>query len=570
MLTQSERDCLSRLDTDSLLEDLRVVASFERRPDSEGEENALSFIRGRLDGAEIQNERSSQLGLLSLGGSGTLRLAGLKEEREFPVKAWNFSPSAPGSLTGRSVVMGRDDFPSSPLEFFASEKPKERDLEGHVVLAPFASTEAVLSAQARGATAFVICWPQPGENVIHQSGLALWWGAVPQPEESCWSPRIPVVALSGRDGATLMELAGASEVFSLSLSCRSEERVAPVPLLEALVPATVETPFYVLVGAHLDSKYYGATDNATGAALLLSLAEALARLPERRAGIRFCWWMGHEFGKYGGSSLYARDRLADLNENCLAYVNIDMPGLRGATDFAVTAGPDLAALASGVFADVLGNSPFQVHPGRVRSWDQSFQNVGVSSLFIWSSSLPPDSPDTTGGGVMPWWWHTESDLVEFCDPEVLGRDAKLYLLGLLRLLAGPEEAFDLPALWEALLGRLGSFSEDFSKSMELNGPRASLQDSLSFWRSRKNCCLKENLPVLRLLNRMYYSARAPWLQDWSGSEGPLPALSEAERLLNEERLSERGHLIVRNYARCQAGRLALMAQELARLSGRVG
>ena len=146
------------------------------------------------------------------------------------------------------------------------------------MLSRFVSAEAVLDAQSRGAVGFVICWAGGREREIHRSGVSLGWGT-PMPEEACWSPGIPVLAVNAEDGEILMD--AAKDGAELSLSCTSLERIADVPLLEARIPSTAGEPYFLLVGAHLDSKHYGATDNATGAAIALTLAEALARVRDR-------------------------------------------------------------------------------------------------------------------------------------------------------------------------------------------------------------------------------------------------------------------------------------------------
>ncbi|MDR3231221.1 MAG: hypothetical protein LBT65_07260, partial [Synergistaceae bacterium] len=264
-----------------------------------------------------------------------------------------------------------------------------------------------------------------------------------------------------------------------------------------------------------------------------------------------------------GSSLYARDRFEELERNCVAYANIDMPGMRGAADWsAVTAGPDFFDLAARTVLDVTGQRG--VSAGRIRAWDQSFQNLGISSLFVWSSQLPPDSPYRTGGGAMPWWWHTEADTAEFCDREVFETDARLYMAALVRLLADEREAPRVETLWTEVNERLLRLEADLSPVLDLSGLRGLLQDGLSAWKAKERS-LESSLHAVRLLNRVCYSAREAHLQDWVNGNDFIPGLSEAATVLRKE-MPARKRAIVVHYAITQRNRLLLLAEELTHLA----
>jgi Peptidase family M28/PDZ domain/PA domain len=104
-------------------------------------------------------------------------------------------------------------------------------------------------------------------------------------------------------------------------------------------------PQYVLVGAHYDhlghgevgamkrkgeetSIHYGADDNASGAAVVLGMAETLAvqrkNNPGGERGLIFAFWSGEEIGLIG-SSFYAQH--PDVGrDQIVAYLNFDMVG----------------------------------------------------------------------------------------------------------------------------------------------------------------------------------------------------------------------------------------------------
>ncbi|HEV7903127.1 MAG TPA: M20/M25/M40 family metallo-hydrolase [Pyrinomonadaceae bacterium] len=81
---------------------------------------------------------------------------------------------------------------------------------------------------------------------------------------------------------------------------------------------------WIIIGAHLDSWDYGtgAQDNATGCAMVLEAARAIAALPTPpRRSIRFALWGGEEQGLLG-SAAYVRAHASELKD-CVAVLNTD-------------------------------------------------------------------------------------------------------------------------------------------------------------------------------------------------------------------------------------------------------
>lgn len=128
----------------------------------------------------------------------------------------------------------------------------------------------------------------------------------------------------GRDDAQLLRDLVARGPVHLSLELINRVTPAAVTVVSVIadIPGRERPDEWVLVGAHLDSWDFGsgAQDNATGVAMVLEAARAIAALkqPPRRS-IRFALWGGEEQGQLG-STAYVRahgselDRLvADLN-----------------------------------------------------------------------------------------------------------------------------------------------------------------------------------------------------------------------------------------------------------------
>ena len=91
---------------------------------------------------------------------------------------------------------------------------------------------------------------------------------------------------------------------------------------------------FLLVHGHYDSWYEGIGDNATGDAALLELARVLWGLRgQLKRTVRIAWWPGHSTGRYAGSTWYADTFADEIDEHCIAQLDIDSPGCAGATAY---------------------------------------------------------------------------------------------------------------------------------------------------------------------------------------------------------------------------------------------
>ena len=164
---------------------------------------------------------------------------------------------------------------------------------------------------------------------------------------------------------------------------------------------------YVVLGAHWDhlgSDCYdvspaddicnGATDNATGTAAVLELADRLAADPPRRSVVVALW--DREEIDYGGSKAYVADPPVPLADT-VAYVNLDilganlLPSLRSSS-FAVaaeTGGPVLEGIvAEAIDTSSLDLARFSSVFGLYRSDYATFVNAQVPTVFFTDSTGP--------------------------------------------------------------------------------------------------------------------------------------------------------------------------------------
>lgn len=81
----------------------------------------------------------------------------------------------------------------------------------------------------------------------------------------------------------------------------------------------------------------------------------------------------------------------------------------------------------------------------MRAGDQSFWGVGIPSLYMLLSNRPEGQRAAVGGCGMGWWWHTEEDLLDKADREVLLKDTKIYGHSLARLVQDEVLPLDVSA-----------------------------------------------------------------------------------------------------------------------------
>ena len=185
----------------------------------------------------------------------------------------------------------------------------------------------------------------------------------------------------------------------------------------------------VIIGAHRDHFgkqgglwFPGADDNASGTAVLLEIARALAGSDTKpKRSILFVSFSGEEQGLLG-SRYYVQQTLS-MKSNVVAMINIDHAGIgNGRITVGVTGLDRSIATRAGERAgikdmlDVYGFFPGGDHV--------PFQEVGIPTITVVS------------GGIHPHY-HQPSDTIETVSSEILERTAT-YILSLLEQWTSPD------------------------------------------------------------------------------------------------------------------------------------
>jgi N-acetylated-alpha-linked acidic dipeptidase len=318
---------------------------------------------------------------LSLPGVARVQAGGVTMRAKPPA----YSVDARGGVTGKLVYIGAnaiDDIDDMFDRRFDSSGAAAARAKGNIVISDgFASPVMVQQFMEMGAIGVIAI--NPGID-IHWGICTTIWG-VPDLDDLPRKPTIPVCAVNQPDGKALREIAKAGG--EVTIFTEMEEGWFASKLPEVFIPGTEEPEKYVLLHGHLDSWDVGVGDNAVGDAAMLEMARVLwANRDKLKRSVRICWWPGHSTGRYAGSTWFS-DRFAiDLEENCVAQVNCDSPGCRWATEFNnLSRMTETDALISGVISEVAGKVAHGERPHR--AGDYSFNNIGISSYFMLSSTM---------------------------------------------------------------------------------------------------------------------------------------------------------------------------------------
>jgi len=203
------------------------------------------------------------------------------------------------------------------------------------------------------------------------------------------------------------------------------------------------------------------------------------------------WWPGHSTGRYAGSTWYA-DRFADeIDEHCIAQLDIDSPGCADATAYEeVMWMAEADSLCRTSIRDALGLPSERVRP--LRAGDYSFNQIGPTGLYMLLSNIPIEERKRRGyyavggcGGNTAW--HTPDDLMPVADLEILRRDLAVYLTTIVRIVNAPLHPFDYAAAVEEIRGAVAQYQQaaggeiDFGSILDL---LTRLGDDIRNWRIR--------------------------------------------------------------------------------------
>lgn len=468
------------------------------------------------------------------------------EKLEFLAKTPAFSLSTDGEkLPDNELVYISAGDEANEMDVFSEEfLESQGPFKGKIVLTEgFAMEARVKFFENRGAAGVVFI--NPGEN-IHDGICTPIWGS-PDLDNYELEPQIPVIAVNHPDGDYLRKLCDEGDV-QVSLETNLKRGWFECPLLDVFIEGTEEPEKYLLLHGHLDSWTYGLGDNATGDAALIELARVLSNNRQHlKRSVRVAIWPGHSTGRYAGSTWFADYFGIDLEENCIAQVNCDSPGCRWATSYhdmdwmAEVNAYCQQAIHDAVAKPAKGNRP-------ARAGDYSFNNIGITSYYMLSSTLPEKLAAEKGyypvggcGGNIEW--HTEDDLIHVVDEDILMNDLKVYLLSVIRNVNALILPYDFRATMKEQLATIREYQNDVGNNFsfeQINTDGTALLEKLNVLYQKidllNGYCLTDEriqqvnslmLTLGRELIRINYSRKGKFRHDPALYVPPLPDIAPA-------------------------------------------
>jgi hypothetical protein len=417
---------------------MRHVSEFAKRVKLSGtpeELESFRYLQATLDGYGFATRLIMHDAYISLPGQASLSIDG----QALSCITHSFSrASPPDGLVGEIIDVGA----GRAADFAAA------DARGKIALIDgLASPLPSLLASRAGAVGQIHV---SAHEHRHEMCISPVWGS-PTPETLDNLPRTVVVTVAQQDGAAIRDRLRRDGHLTARIDAQVDTGWRETPLLVAELgpPDAGDDEPFVLFSGHHDTWHFGVMDNGSANATMLEVARICA--PERarwRRGLRLCFWSGHSHGRYSGSTWYADRNWAELERRCVAHVNCDSTGGRGATVLSDTpASAELRKLA----ADAVHSEGQQEHAGHrmSRAGDSSFWGIGIPSLFMGMSEQPAGQGANVAGAILGgagearkgagfgWWWHTPDDTLDKIDPELLVRDTRIYVHAIWRLLADP-------------------------------------------------------------------------------------------------------------------------------------
>lgn len=400
---------------------------------------AASEITSRLGAHGVPFELLEPEIFLSLPGKASVKFG----QHQYNAKPMAMSLSTEG-LSAPLVYMSSLYASSSSDVFDRVVFTEDLDCRGKIVVSEgYGMPGKVADLEARGALALIAV--NAGKNA-HWGICTTIWGS-PDLNDLPRKPKMVVVAVNNPDGQALIQAARNGESVTIQASLEEGWFASPVPVVT--IPGTEEPDKFVLLHGHYDSWDYGIGDNAVGDATMLEIARVLwQHRASLKRSVKIAWWPGHSTGRYAGSTWFADNFAIDLYENCIAQVNCDSPGCRWATTFTeLCTMSETESFVTQVIHDIAGENTLVQCERAHQAGDYSFNNIGISSYLMLSSTMPAKLREEKGyyavggcGGNIAW--HTEDDTLEIADRDILLRDMKIYLAAVRRTANATVAPFD--------------------------------------------------------------------------------------------------------------------------------
>jgi hypothetical protein len=466
-------DVRAAIDTISLDEPWSLIERFTtlRREHPDDVRVAAEEIAGRLRRLGVPVEVHDPELFLSLPGAASVR-AGTAAYRAKPMA---MSVPYPHGITA-PLVYAPARYARGADELFSRNLIGDGalDMRGKIVVSEgFGMPGKVTHFEASGALGMIAV--NPGKNA-HWGICTTVWGT-PDLRDLPRKPTLAVIAVNNPDGLALIEHAKRGAEVTLTSNVTEGWFRSPIPVVT--IPGTEEPDAFVLLHGHYDSWDFGIGDNAVGDATMLEVARVLwNHRAQLKRSVRIAWWPGHSTGRYAGSTWFA-DRFAlDLYDGCIAQINCDSPGCRWATVYKdISWMEEAEAFAQSIIKDVTGQDAHGERPHQ--AGDYSFNNIGITSFFMLLSTMPDELREELGyygvggcGGNIAW--HTEEDLIDIADRDILLKDMKIYAAATMAAANATIAPFDFTRTLAGFAASLDCYADGSGSRFDFSPARQAL------------------------------------------------------------------------------------------------
>lgn len=459
---------------------LECFSRLHRYSGSEHGEEAVRYIRSYLAQHGVPCEILSYDCFRSLPVSAKIRMG----DREFEAMAAVYS----GNANGLRAELYYDEASEKCGLSELANRERLSVFRGKIILTNDRDGEFAKTAHDAGALGVIVIWPQT-EPLLHHMTIGTVWGN-PTIHDMHRYSRIPYVEVTNETGMELKKLcktagskapgaaggepgtgqtagAGQQPVSEMhpcivELNARMDDRVVKTSMPVVTIPGKSEK--YVLISGHYDSWYEGITDNATANAAMLECARILYKYRDLlKRSVKVAFWSGHSDGRYAGSSWFVDQNWEDLDQNCVAHINLDLIG--GRNDELVSRGTSLMekeGLSEQVIEEFSGVRPV-LRKGLTRAGDESFSGVGVPLNMLSRFESKKDGEFAQWAGSYAPWWHSVDDTLDKVDEDFLLRDAKINLKIVWEILQADRLPVDMHRFADRTESMLKEIKEDCTK-----------------------------------------------------------------------------------------------------------
>lgn len=464
--------------------------------------------------------------------------------KEIPARpVCHIRSTSPEGIDGELIYLG-----SGTYEDYEGKDVTDKIILTNMNWSPGRPEKARIAWEMGAKALIIMNWGKAEDDLIQMGAVKAQWGN-PTPDTEKDIVDLTVISISRGNGEYLADLCEKGTVkVHLTAEATREWITADQPI--GRVSGGKSNGQYVLVGSHVDAWGKSAICNASGNALNLELARLFQKHRDQlHRDIVFVFWDGHEIAEGGGSTWYADNYWQDMNENCIAYINIDNLAIRGTTVPGVEGQPELKTYLTEAIKKIWGQEG-EWHHAYKGGGDSSFFGVGVPYCSFATEYTEEKLKELNYAFYSPWL-HSDSDTIDKLDRDLLMGHGKYFAYIIDGMTGGDRVPYDLEALaedaerqWGEILqkaGRGAALIADLDDIVKAYGQALrqlwSLRDKDGFGGRYDRLALlcERQTAMLRCYSGRYGQDSCCALR----TENPMPALAQA--LMEYNKAEEGSH-----------------------------